>query len=54
MRQRMLGVPLSGTGNAREKDGAACTAGKATLPIEADSVNPNIPRAWLNVVRFWI
>ena len=35
-------------------DGAAWTAGKACLPMLAESSKPKIPLTWLYVTAFWI
>ena len=43
----MSGAPRSGTGKEEEKDGAACTAGKALMPMFLSGVKPKMPRAWL-------
>lgn len=54
MRQGMSVAPFKGMGKAAGKEGAACTAGKATLPQESDSVKPKMPRAWLVVVEMFV
>lgn len=48
----MLGAARRGTGNEVEKEGAACTAGKETLPMLASPVKPKMPRACDSVTAF--
>ena len=47
MRHGRSGVSPRGMGNAEEKEGAACTAGKDWHPMLWLSVKPKIPRTWL-------
>lgn len=49
IRHGRSGVVPNGIGNAEEKDGTACTAGKAWQPMLWLSVKPKIPRTWLKV-----
>lgn len=49
----MSGAPRSGIAKDELKDGAACTAGKATFPMFASPEKPKQPRAWLSVTAFW-
>lgn len=51
IRHGRSGVVPNGIGNAEEKDGAACTAGKAWQPMLWLSVKPKIPRTWLKVTN---
>jgi hypothetical protein len=44
MRQGMSRRPPKGMGKAEGKEGAACTAGKALLPMLSDIVNPKMAR----------
>merc|ERR1719198_2477416 len=41
-------------GKDDENDGAACTAGKACLPMLTESSKPKMPLTWLYVTAFWI
>ena len=41
-------------GNDDGNDGAACTAGKACLPMLTESSKPKMPFTWLYVTAFWI
>ena len=36
------------------KDGAACTAGKAILPMLLSIVNPKMPRTWFMVTALHV
>jgi hypothetical protein len=42
IKQGILGAPLRGMGNACEKAGVACTAGKELLPMLSENPNPKI------------
>jgi hypothetical protein len=44
IRQGMSRRPPKGMGKAEGKEGAACTAGKALLPMLSDIVNPKMAR----------
>ena len=48
MSERLLKI----SGNALLKEVAAWMAGNATFPMQSESPNPKIPRAWLNVTHF--
>ena len=48
MRQGTSLAPLPKTcGKAAGKEGAACTAGKACLPMLTESSKPKMPLTWL-------
>lgn len=44
--------PPKTLGNELPKDGAACMAGKAILPILEVPSNPNTPLTWFTVMAF--
>lgn len=46
IRQGIFAMPSNGMAKEDEKEGAACTAGNAALPILSDMVNPKIARAY--------
>jgi hypothetical protein len=52
MRHHICCSPRSGTAKEEEKEGAACTAGKADLPMLASPVKPKMPRACEYVTAF--
>lgn len=54
IRQGIVREPLNWVVKQEGKAGAACTAGKALLPMLSDIVKPKIALTWLYVVSFWI
>mmetsp|Transcript_68936 Transcript_68936/g.166672 ORF Transcript_68936/g.166672 Transcript_68936/m.166672 type:complete len:214 (-) Transcript_68936:562-1203(-) len=54
MRQGTVVSPPKMCGKEDENDGAACTAGKACLPMLTESSKPKMPLTWLYVVAFCI
>jgi hypothetical protein len=49
MRQRMFLRAPNMCGKEVGKQGAACTAGKAILPMQSSCVKPKMPRTWFTV-----